>query len=179
MKILSVPIVALALICFASPVLAEVEHVISVEVDAAMAGDLEMVESALDGLADDTEAPRSMRRLMNNIASDLIDLSANRLDDEGYLTKDDGSLVYVMAEDSVMIKPRHLNRAYPNMKMCRFFDNSAKRTKRSHRRACVFVLRKVDGTYVKQPIPAGKGCRGPNAGSLHDRCKEHGIAPAP
>lgn len=153
-----------------SPAMAA-EYEISVEIDAATAGDLELVESSLDGLADDTEAVRSVRRLMNNIGSDLIDMSSDRLDDEGNLTMDDGSVVYIVEGDEIIIKPKRLDRAYPRMYMCGFRDNRPGKTKRTHRRPCVFVLKRVDGSYIKQPIPAGRGCRGPNPNSLHMMCR--------
>ncbi len=97
--------VILGILIFAfSPQVQAAEYTITVVVDETTDGDMAMIGSFLGTAEPGTKVSRSLRRLTMGSIGELNLLVQQRVDDLGYLTLDDGSLVSLIKGDTINVQ---------------------------------------------------------------------------
>jgi len=125
------------------------------EVDETTAGDVELIETAVTALADDAEVSKSLRRTIMAVVGEFQLLLGKRIDDSGFLTRDDGSVIGLLEGDTISVTRKRLQGATVELSFqCSSEDASTCR----RRRPVHLVVRGTDGCVIRRmDIPPSKG----------------------
>jgi len=83
---------------------AQVNHDISVDVDDATTGDVQLIEDSLSGAADGAAVPRSLRGIIMGSLGEVLPAVNARIDENDMLTLDDGSTVALLDDDTISVR---------------------------------------------------------------------------
>ena len=141
---------------FAAQARAE-EIKVTVEVDETTGGDLELIETALAALEPGAEVSKSLRRTTMAVVGELQLLLGKRIDDSGYLTRDDGSIVGLLEGDTLSVSVRSGEQGASVVVTFQCTDWSTN-WNCSRRRPVHVEVRGPDGCVIKtMDIPPSKG----------------------
>jgi hypothetical protein len=99
---------AACLLGFMGQAQAQTNHTISVDVDEATGGDIQLIEDSLANAAEGSQVSRSLRGIIMSALGEVLPAVNARIDEFDILTLDDGSKVALFEEDSITVETKRL-----------------------------------------------------------------------